>query len=153
MDWTLTHFWLILGLILLLSELLSGVLVLLAVGLAALLTAVVAALGGDFIWQLTAMGLFSGILIPVMIYVIRPRFSPRGVAYGATGSGGETGETFPIEVRDRDGALGIRVKGDFLRVRGRAGELPALAPGDPVVLEGFEGTTALVYPLSQHKGD
>ena len=45
MEWSLTHFWLILALALSLAELTSGVLLLLALGVAAVLTALVASLG------------------------------------------------------------------------------------------------------------
>jgi membrane protein implicated in regulation of membrane protease activity len=87
MEWSLTHFWLILALALSLAELTSGVLLLLALGVAAALTALVASLGASFEWQLVAMGVLSGILVPVAILWIRPRFSPKGVAYGTTGTG------------------------------------------------------------------
>ncbi len=78
MEWSLTHFWLILALVLSLAELTSGVLLLLALGVAAALTALVAFLGAPFEWQLVAMGVLSGILVPVAIRWIRPRFSPKG---------------------------------------------------------------------------
>jgi len=42
MEWSLTHLWLILALILGLAELTSGVLVLLALGIASALTAILA---------------------------------------------------------------------------------------------------------------
>ncbi|HBM50158.1 MAG TPA: nodulation efficiency, NfeD-like protein, partial [Marinobacter sp.] len=54
MEWSLTHFWLILALALSLAELTSGVLLLLALGVAAALTALVASLGASFEWQLVA---------------------------------------------------------------------------------------------------
>jgi membrane protein implicated in regulation of membrane protease activity len=60
MEWSLTHFWLILALALSLAELTSGVLLLLALGVAAALTALVASLGASFEWQLVAMGVLSG---------------------------------------------------------------------------------------------
>ena len=68
-----------------LAELTSGVLVLLALGIAAALTALLTALGAPFEWQLVGMGVFSGILVPIAIRWIKPRFSPKGVAYGTTG--------------------------------------------------------------------
>lgn len=77
MEWSLTHFWLILALVLSLAELTSGVLVLLALGIAAALTALLTALGAPFEWQLVGMGVFSGILVPIAIRWIKPRFSPR----------------------------------------------------------------------------
>ena len=58
MEWSLTHFWLILALALSLAELTSGVLLLLALGVAAALTALVASLGASFEWQLVATGGF-----------------------------------------------------------------------------------------------
>ena len=91
MEWSLTHFWLILALVLCLAELTSGVLLLLALGIAAALTALLAFLDVPFEWQLAGMGIFSGILVPVAIRWIRPRFSPKGVAYGTTGTGVEQG--------------------------------------------------------------
>ena len=89
MEWSLTHLWLILALVLSLAELTSGVLLLLALGIAAALTALVSFLGAPFEWQLVTMGIMSGILVPVAIRWIRPRFSPKGVAYGTTGTGVE----------------------------------------------------------------
>ncbi len=68
MEWSLTHFWLILALALSLAELTSGVLLLLALGVAAALTALVASLGASFEWQLVAMGVLSGILVPVAMW-------------------------------------------------------------------------------------
>ncbi|MEX2475084.1 NfeD family protein [Marinobacter sp.] len=147
MEWSLTHFWLILALVLGLAELTSGVLVLLALGIAAALTATLAFLGLPFEWQLVGMGVFSGILVPVAIRWIRPRYSPKGVAYGTTGTGVEQGRRYVCERRDFDGALGIKVNGDFYRIRtsdSTATELPA---GTDVIFERFDGTTAVVHSV------
>lgn len=147
MEWSLTHFWLILALVLSLAELTSGVLVLLALGVAAALTALLAFLGIPFEWQLVAMGVFSGILVPVAIRWIRPRFSPKGVAYGTTGTGVEQGRRYQCERRDFDGAVGIKINGDFYRIRTIDGVSVELAAGTDVIFENFDGTTAVVHSV------
>lgn len=144
MDWSLTHLWLILALVLSLAELTSGVLVLLALGVAAALTALLSSMGASFEWQLAGMGVFSGILVPVAILWIRPRFSPKGVAYGTTGTGVETGARYSVLKRDFDSATGIKVNGDFYRIRVADSSETELAEGTSVVFESFDGTTAVV---------
>lgn len=151
MEWSLTHFWLILALVLSLAELTSGVLLLLALGVAAALTALVAFLGAPFEWQLVAMGILSGILVPVAIRWIRPRFSPKGVAYGTTGTGVEHGRRYHTLQRDFDSATGIKVNGDFYRLKLEDGSSPELPEGTPVIFEQFDGTTAIVHLANHHK--
>jgi inner membrane protein len=144
MEWSLTHLWLILALILGLAELASGVLVLLALDIAAALTAILAFVGVSFEWQLAGMGVLSGLLVPVAIIWIKPRFSPKGVSYGTTGTGVERGTVYRTIKRDFDNATGIKVNGDFYRLRisdtGET-ELPA---DTRVIFETFDGTTAVV---------
>lgn len=148
MEWNPALVWLIIALLLGLSELTTGSLVLLALGIAAALTAALAGLGLSLPWQLLGMGVFSGVLVPLAVWVIRPWFSPRGVAYGTTGTGVERGHTYTTLKRDFDGASGIKINGDFYRLRvtesgERSGEteLPA---GTPVIFQAFDGTTAIV---------
>ena len=150
MEWSLTHLWLILALVLSLAELTSGVLLLLALGIAAALTALVSFLGAPFEWQLVTMGVMSGILVPVAIRWIRPRFSPKGVAYGTTGTGVEHGKTYRTLLRGFDGATGIKVNGDFYRLKFSDGSSPDLPEGTAVIFDKFDGTTAIVH-LAQPK--
>lgn len=150
MEWSLAHLWLILALALSLAELTSGVLVLLALGLAAALTAVLAFLGVPFEWQLVGMGVFSGILVPVAVRWIRPRFSPKGVAYGTTGTGVEQGRRYRTLKRDFDNATGITVNGDFYRLRTSDTGMTELPEGTEVIFERFDGTTAVVHTIT-HK--
>ncbi|MGO1462530.1 MAG: NfeD family protein [Marinobacter sp.] len=150
MEWSLTHFWLILALILGLAELTSGVLLLLALGIAAALTAVLAFTGLSFEWQLVGMGAFSGVLVPIAIRWIRPRFSPKGVAYGTTGTGVEQGRRYHTLKRDFDGATGIKVNGDFYRLRDETTGATDLPEGTDVIFKQFDGTTAIVQ-LDTHK--
>lgn len=144
MEWSLTHFWLILALILGLAELTSGVMVLLAVSIAAALTAVLAFIGVPFEWQLVGMGVFSGILVPVAIKWIKPRFTPKGVAYGTTGTGVENGIAYQIVKRDFDSASGVKVNGDFYRIRVSDTGETELPEGTRVIFKTFDGTTAVV---------
>ncbi|MBS3805347.1 MAG: NfeD family protein [Oleiphilaceae bacterium] len=145
MEWTTTHLWLALALILGLAELTSGVMVLLALGLAAALTAVLAFLGLSLPWQLVGMGLFSGFLIPIVIRVIRPRFTPHGVAYGTTGTGVEKNQRYMTIKRDFDNATGIKVNGDFYRLKiAETGESD-LPEDTEVIFDHFDGTTAIVH--------
>ncbi|WP_404366569.1 nodulation efficiency, NfeD-like protein [Marinobacter sp.] len=144
MEWNIAHFWLVLALALSLAELTSGVMLLLALGIAAALTAVLAFAGVSFTWQLVGMGLFSGVLVPLAVWVIRPRFSPRGVAYGTTGTGVEQGKHYRIVKRDFDGAPGLKMNGDFYRVRVTPSGETDLPEGTEVIFEQFDGTTAVV---------
>lgn len=144
MEWSLAHLWLILALILGLAELTSGVMVLLALGIAAALTAVLALVGASFEWQLAGMGVFSGILVPIAIKWLKPRFTPKGVAYGTTGTGVENGTVYRVLKRDFDQATGIKINGDFYRVRVSDTGETELPEGTRVIFETFDGTTAVV---------
>lgn len=148
MDWNPAYSWLVIALLLGLAELTSGAMLLLALGVAAAFTAAVAAIGLSLPWQLISMGIFSGLFVPLGIMVIRPRFSPKGVAYGTTGTGVEKGQRYKILRRDFDNASGIKVNGDFYRIRVIESGDTELPPDTFVKFKRFEGTTALVelYP-------
>lgn len=144
MDWNPAFLWLTLALLLTLAELTSGALVLLALGVAAALTALLAWLGLPLSWQLAGLALFSGVLVPVAIKWIRPWFSPRGVAYGTTGTGVEKGRVYRTLVRDYDAASGIKINGDFYRLRVYETSATELPVGTAVTFKKFDGTTAIV---------
>jgi membrane protein implicated in regulation of membrane protease activity len=150
MEWSLTHFWLILALVLSLAELTSGVLVLLALGVAAALTSLLALFNVSFEWQLAGMGVFSGLLVPIAIIWIRPRFSPKGVAYGTTGTGVEQGRRYRTLKREFDGASGIKINGDFYRLEITGTDATELPEGTDVIFKHFDGTTAVVETIT-HK--
>ncbi|GGX94003.1 hypothetical protein GCM10007160_21840 [Litchfieldella qijiaojingensis] len=144
MDWTLAHTWLAVALLLGLAELTSGALVLLALAVAAALTALLAFMGATPAWQLLGMGVFSGLLVPLTIKVIRPHFSPRGVEYGTTGTGVEKGREHRTLKRDYDGASGIKINGDFYRLRVAESGETELPADTQVIFQEFDGTTAIV---------
>lgn len=150
MEWSITHFWLILALVLGLAELTSGVLLLLALAIAAALTAVLAYVGMSFEWQLVGMGVFSGLLVPIAIRWIRPCFTPKGVAYGTTGTGVEHGKRYRTLKRDFDDAAGIKVNGDFYRLRDDNTGATDFPEGTEVIFKQFDGTTAIVQTAT-HK--
>jgi len=107
MEWTLAHAWLGLALLLALTEMFAaGSMIFLALAAAAVLTALMAFLHVGFYGQLIAMGLFSGLLIPIAVRYLRPRFTPKGVHYGTTGTGVENGLIYHTLKRDFDGARG-----------------------------------------------
>nr|WP_289125427.1 nodulation efficiency, NfeD-like protein [uncultured Halomonas sp.] len=153
MDWNPAYSWLVLALLLSLAELTSGAMVLLALGIAAALTAAVTALGLSLPWQLLSMGIFAGVMVPVGVMVIRPRFSPKGVAYGTTGTGVEKGNRYTTLLREYDQATGIKVNGDFFRLRVLESGQTELPEGTQVVFKRFEGTTALVNVTSSITDD
>lgn len=144
--------WAVIGLLLALSELVTGAFVLLALGIAALMTATAVALFDmSLTGQLVVMGITSGILVPLAIYKIRPMFSPKGVKYGTTGTGVETGQQFRVETMNFDKSIcAIKVNGDLYRIQPVDDEgKPTdqfIRPGDLVTLMRFDGTRALVRP-------
>lgn len=147
MEWNPVFAWLVIALLLGLAELMTGTLLLLALAVAAALTALLSALGLTLPMQLIGMGLMSGILVPIAIRIIRPRFSPHGVKYGTTGSGVERGQRYRVRKRDYDDASVLLINGDLYRLRlgNSDSELGSrLAAGTEVVFDHFEGTTAVV---------
>ncbi|MFD1208841.1 nodulation efficiency, NfeD-like protein [Modicisalibacter tunisiensis] len=149
MSWSPPVVWVLIALLLGLSELLTGGVVMLALGAAALLTAGVAALDASYSMQLLAMGIFSGVLAPLAVWKLQPHFSPRGMKYGNTGSGQESGQRFKTLTRDFDQATVIKIKGDLYRLRVAGSGEMALPDGTPVILDHFEGATAIVH-LENH---
>ena len=68
----------------------------------------------------------------------------KGVAYGTTGTGVEKGNRYTTLLREYDQATGIKVNGDFFRLRVLESGQTELPEGTQVVFKHFEGTTALV---------
>lgn len=104
--------------------------------------AIVATAEVSFVWQLVAMGVFSGVLVPLAIWKIQPWFSPKGVKYGTTGSGVEAGQVFTTRRRERDGATIIVVNGDDYRIRVAQSGETTLPDATEVTLDHFDGTAA-----------
>ena len=144
MSWNPAIVWLAIALLLGLAELFSGSLVLLALGAAAGLTAVLTLFGLTLSWQLLAMGILSGVLVPLTIWKIRPWFSPGESQYGTTGTGAHRNQKFTTTQRDFDNATVILINGDLYRICVAQSGETVLPPGTTVVFEHFDGTTAIV---------
>jgi len=144
MDWNVAYTWLAIALLLGLAELASGALVLLALAIAAAVAALLAWLGASMTWQLLGLGIVAGVLLPLVIKVIRPWFSPPGVDYGTTGTGVEKGHEYRTLKRDFDGATGLKINGDFYRLRVADTDTTELPVGSAVIFQRFDGTEAIV---------
>jgi len=144
MDWNVAYVWLAIALLLGLAELASGALVLLALATAAATAALLAWLGASLIWQLLGLGVVAGVLLPLIVKVIRPWFSPPGVDYGTTGTGVEKGNEYRTLERDFDGATGLKINGDFYRLRIADTDTTELPVGSAVIFQYFDGTEAVV---------
>lgn len=147
MDMLEAHFWWVLiSLSLLVAELMTGTVLLLALALAAFITAIAAYFNIGLTGQLFTLAFSGAVLVPVAIMVIRPRLSPAGIKFGSVGSGAENGKVFDIISRDFDNAPGIKIHGDFFRAEliNALPSDPPLKPDDRVIFDHFEGTTAKV---------
>ena len=144
MGWNPAAVWLAVALLLGLAELFSGSLFLLALAVAAALTAALTLLGLTLPWQLLAMGILSGILVPLTVWKIRPWFSPGESQYGTTGTGAHRDQRFTTTQRDFDNATVILVNGDLYRICVAQSGATELPPGTTVILDHFDGTTAIV---------
>ncbi|MBB3191454.1 nodulation efficiency, NfeD-like protein [Halomonas cerina] len=141
--------WLLAGLGALIVELLTGSYVLLAMALAAAITAGAAWLGLGLVGQLGVLALSCGVLVPLAIRQLRRR--QRSRPFGVAGTGGGLGQRFVLVQRDFDGAPCIKLDGDLFRARREGDEAAevALRPGDEVTLLRFEGTQAIVRPTGK----
>lgn len=144
MSWNPAVVWFAVALLLGLSELFTGGLVLLTLGVAAALTAALTLFGLTLPWQMLAMGVLSGILVPLTIWKIRPCFSPGGSQYGTTGTGAHRDQRFTTTQRDFDNATVIFINGDLYRVRIAENGETTLPIGTTVIFDHFDGTTAIV---------
>ncbi len=145
MDWNPAYSWLVLALLLSLAELTSGAMVLLALGIAAALTAAVTALGLSLPWQLLSMGIFAGGAGAVRrdgdSATLLP---PKGLPTAPPVPASKKGNRYTTLLREYDQATGIKVNGDFYRLRVLESGQTELPEGTQVVFKRFEGTTALV---------
>lgn len=132
--------WMLIGLSLIVAEILLGTFVLLPIAVAVLCSALVAFIGGMLTWQLIALAIVAGILMPISIRLIKPRFTPKGVGYGPVGSGAETEAVMTVVRRDYDDALSVRIKGDYYAIDSDQ----TLAEGDQVRITHFSGGIASV---------
>lgn len=141
--------WLIMGIVLMLVELMGGAFVLVALGLAAMLIAVVLAAGVDLSLsgQLLAFAGLAAVFTPIGIYIYRHRQQSGQASRLGAGLVGQAGvlEGKPVVVLGGDNGPVIQVRGDDFPVAFEDGDRPT--PGASVEILRFEGITAIVRPL------
>lgn len=130
--------WLAAGIVLAIAEVLGTQFVLLALGVAFALTALVTRLFGlDLDMQLVSAAVWTAALLPVFIIYYRRHMMP--VATRALVSDGlGVGDTFAIVRRGE--RVGVKIQGDFFPVEPAAG----LEEGDRVVIKDWRGICAVV---------
>lgn len=138
--------WAIAALILMLMELFGAHFVLLGLGLAAAVVAIVAAMapGVGLIGQILIFLVAALAIIPAIVIVHRRFYPSRGVSV-MNEPGGEAAK--PREVIVRNGRAGVEIYGDFYPAEFPNSGL-APEPGTTVVVSSFRGITALVKEVS-----
>lgn len=131
--------WLGAGLLLAIAEILGTQFVLLALGTAFALTALVTkAFGLDFDMQLVAAALWTALLVPAFIVFYRRRMMP-GVTRALVSDGLGVGENFTVIRRGE--RLGVKIHGDFFPVEPIDGNV---AEGDSATIIEWRGICAVV---------
>lgn len=141
MDPSMWQLWLVIGLLLLLTDMFvaggaSGVL--LVLGLAALGGMLAALAGMEMAGQLIAAAAVGVASLPLVVWMLRR--ATRGKSGNAITDPRIADERF--RVVEQNGRLGIRVLGDFFPVRAVDGG--SIDAGEQVRVERFEGIVALV---------
>lgn len=131
--------WLGAGLLLAIAEVLGTQFVLLALGTAFSLTALVTAVFGlDFDAQLLAAALWTALLVPAFIMFYRRRMMP-GVTRTLVSDGLGIGENYTVIRRGE--RLGVKIHGDFFPVEPIDGNV---AEGDSATIIEWRGISAIV---------
>ncbi len=131
--------WLGAGLLLAIAEVLGTQFVLLALGTAFSLTALVTAVFGlDFDAQLLAAALWTALLVPAFIMFYRRRMMP-GVTRTLVSDGLGIGENHTVIRRGE--RLGVKIHGDFFPVEPIDGNV---AEGDSATIIEWRGISAIV---------
>ncbi len=140
------HIWAITAMVLMLMELMGAHFILLGLGLAAAVMAVVVA-----IWPGLGFGdqimIFTGaavVIVPAIILVFR-RYYPEGGVSVVNEPGGKAAG--PHVVVERDGRIGVEIYGDFYPARFSTGLEPE--PGEQVIVTEFRGIVAQVRVVDE----
>lgn len=148
-DW-ITHWqiWLLIGLLLALSELMGGQFVLLALGVAAALTgAASAALDLTFNMQLVVFAVTSAVTVPLGIRWYRAASGSKRP--GLIGEGGEIGMRARVTVEN--GRIGVKLQGHFFPARLADGAMPV--EDSEVEVTGMSGITVTVQEIASQQAE
>lgn len=139
------HMWAIVAMVLMMMELLGAHFILLGLGLAALVMAVVMMIWPAlaFTDQLLIFTASAAVIVPAIIVVFR-RYYPEGGVSVVNEPGDKAAG--PHVVLERDGRIGIEIYGDFYPARFSTGLEPE--PGDQVIVTEFRGIVAMVRVVS-----
>lgn len=138
LDVTAWQVWLGLGILLAIAEVMGTQFVLLALGAAFSLTALVTGVFGlDFDMQLLSAAVWTAILVPAFITYYRRHMMPAATRT-LVSDGLGVGETFDV-VRRGD-RLGVKIQGDFFPVDGA----DVLTEGDRVIITAWRGISVVV---------
>lgn len=146
--------WLGTGIVLVLAEVMSGSMVLLALGLAAISVSMLAILGVGLATQLVLFCLLTGLFLPLAIKVIQPLMFSRRHGSARSNASAHTIRLEPgavVSVVEAETGLGVPHGGDVFRValaRRPSGDV--IRAGDTVRILYMEGTNAFVELPSCH---
>ena len=140
------HMWAIVAMILMLMELMGAHFILLGLGLAAVVMAVVMMIwpGLGFADQILIFTASAAVIVPAIIVVFR-RYYPEGGVSVINEPGSKAAG--PHVVVERNGRIGVEIYGDFYPARFSTGLEPE--PGEQVVVTEFKGIVALVRVVSE----
>lgn len=142
------HLWAIAAIVLMLMELFGAHFVLLGLGLAALVVALVAVMvpGIGIGGQLGVFTLSALVIVPGIVWLFRCFFPNHGPSVMNEPGNGAAG---PHEVVVRNGRIGVEIYGDFYPARfPNSGLQPQ--PGTQVTITEFRGITAMVKMVSDN---
>lgn len=138
----LWHFWLILGLILLITEMFSLTFYLLVFAFATLLGAIFDLMGFSLAWQIFIVAFIGGVLTPFLPKILRIKFKGKG---RSSLMAGEKGEITAQVVKNAYGDWRINYQGDTYPYKFAHQDFTfELTQGQKVKVIRFEGITAII---------
>lgn len=137
---TAWHMWLIVGAMLIIAEIIGTEFILLALGLAAVTTAVITAFSGIGLdWQIGAFAIAALVFVPASVMFYRRRFKATGARTLISEGNYRDTELSIVQYGER---TGVRIQGDFYPAQSTEGD--PLQAGELVRVLEMRGVTAIV---------
>lgn len=136
------HVWVMAGLVLAAMELFGAAFVALAFGVSCLVAAVVAGMGAGLNVQILAAAISAAVLTPCFVLWWKRHSKANLGTYALAGESGSSNQPGVI-VKYGDG-VGVKLGPDIFPVRMSDGDVATLTPDQRVIIERFEGITAIV---------